>query len=1031
MGCYEVELATMKFRFSDGLYRIFGNEPQSFVPTMELIDARSHPDDAAPVRGILANAITNKSPYYYSRRIYRPDGEMRVIESHGKAQCDAEGNLVKFIGVVRDITEQKRSEALIRSITDTIPDVVMVIALPSRRIEFINRDPLQRAGYVPEEIMAMTTGERISAFIHPGDAGQLEEYYNRLEKLKGDAVATVEYRIRRKNGELAWLHLRGKVLYRDDKGVPTHTLQVGQNVTWRKIAEQELIEVKDQLARQANDRYRTLFNSMDEGYILVEVIFDEQDVPVDILYLEANPAAVKMAGTDLTGRHTSELDPDYERHWYEIFGRVARTGVGERHELSARPLNIYYDFYVFKPGAEKDNKVAAIYKDISGRKRREANAAFLLKLSDAMRPVADPLEVQSIAAKLLGKHLQASRVHYGEVNEACTHMFIHNDYTDGIVSLTGSFRLHDFSSPQILKLCNGETLVVSGSEQDTGIINNESYASAGIAAYVGIPLVKDGRLRAVLSIHQNKPRTWTQDEITLIRETAERTWASVERAQAEAALRASEKKYRIQLEHEVNQRTAELKESKQLLQTIYDSLTIGISILTPVYRNGAVEDFRIKLVNKELEKKTGRGDLAGKLYTKVFPSVRQAGLFDIMLRVMRTGTSESFEFHDTDKNTDKWYASMFVKTTDGLIATNADITSQKEAGRQLNEQLHFINQVTVTIPDMLSVMELDTHNMIYANTQPFLMNGFDFDRMKTLSVEQREQIIYPDDLKAVQDYFQNFRQYADDQIQSLEYRARNDDGAWMWYRVRGKVFKRDAQGHPVQCVNIVQNINELKVAEEELLNLKLRQQREIINAIILAQEQERQRIGEALHNGVAQLLYGIQTRMQLLRMTSEEDKKNIREILAIVSDAINDTRRISFELVPAVLKDYGIEVALRALFQKIIRDTPHIKLEAELDERLPEKLESAVYRIIQELVNNIIKHSQASDAVVRIRYENNTIALFVTDNGTGFDETERRTIHKGLGLQSIKNRVKLLEGSFTIESGPGGTAIYIVLPVEK
>jgi signal transduction histidine kinase len=228
------------------------------------------------------------------------------------------------------------------------------------------------------------------------------------------------------------------------------------------------------------------------------------------------------------------------------------------------------------------------------------------------------------------------------------------------------------------------------------------------------------------------------------------------------------------------------------------------------------------------------------------------------------------------------------------------------------------------------------------------------------------------------------------------------------------------------------DINEKKKAESELVELRLKQQREVLNAIILAQEEERERIGEALHDGVAQLLYGAQTRLQAMNPGLEEDKKNIREILAIISDAINDTRRLSFELIPAVLKDYGIEVALKTLFQRIIKDKPKIALHVKgLAKRLPEKLEYTIYRVVQELVNNILKHSKATEASVDIRFSRKIVHLTIADNGIGIREHAEERIYKGIGLQSIKNRVKLMEGSFKIQSSGAGTAIFISIPVNE
>jgi PAS domain S-box-containing protein len=128
------------------------------------------------------------------------------------------------------------------------------------------------------------------------------------------------------------------------------------------------------LAEQAlHQSYRTLFEAMDEGYLLADVIFDDEGRAADIQYVEANPAATRMIGQDLTGRRLSEASPDYEDYWYEIWGRVARTGKGERLERYAAPEGLWYDFYVFKPEPDNaaSNRVAVLFQDVSQRKQAE------------------------------------------------------------------------------------------------------------------------------------------------------------------------------------------------------------------------------------------------------------------------------------------------------------------------------------------------------------------------------------------------------------------------------------------------------------------------------------------------------------------------------------------------------------------------------------------------------------------------------------------------------------------------------------
>ena len=136
--------------------------------------------------------------------------------------------------------------------------------------------------------------------------------------------------------------------------------------------------------RGAEERYRKILVSMDEGYLLADVILDEETGrTVDIAYVESNPAAVRMVGTDPAGKRLSEISADYEPYWYETWGRVARTGRGERLAHYATPEGRWYDFYLFKPAPEDEasQRVAVFFHDATHRQRdetvlRESEARF-------------------------------------------------------------------------------------------------------------------------------------------------------------------------------------------------------------------------------------------------------------------------------------------------------------------------------------------------------------------------------------------------------------------------------------------------------------------------------------------------------------------------------------------------------------------------------------------------------------------------------------------------------------------------------
>jgi two-component sensor histidine kinase len=126
-------------------------------------------------------------------------------------------------------------------------------------------------------------------------------------------------------------------------------------------------------AEERNRRLLSVFDAMDEGYLLADVLFNEAGRAVDIAYVEANPAAIRMVGMDPTGRRLRDLSADYEDHWYDIWGHVAVTGRDERLERYVLPEGAWYDYFLFKPRPEdrESRRVAVLFQNASTRKTAE------------------------------------------------------------------------------------------------------------------------------------------------------------------------------------------------------------------------------------------------------------------------------------------------------------------------------------------------------------------------------------------------------------------------------------------------------------------------------------------------------------------------------------------------------------------------------------------------------------------------------------------------------------------------------------
>jgi two-component system CheB/CheR fusion protein len=246
-------------------------------------------------------------------------------------------------------------------------------------------------------------------------------------------------------------------------------------------------------------------------------------------------------------------------------------------------------------------------------------------------------------------------------------------------------------------------------------------------------------------------------------------------------------------------------------------------------------------------------------------------------------------------------------------------------------------------------------------------------------------------------------------------------------RIKAVVLRND-QGEPLKILGIDLDISEVKRLEEENLQMRLNQQKALLLGILDAQEEERGRIAESLHNGVGQLLFATKLNFdQVAKLVPKEVFKGANQLL---DEAIQETRRVSHELVPVALNEFGLAKSIQDLCQKYSQTRIRMHCEITgLESRLESHLEVAVYRICQELLTNVTKHAEATSADVLLVQEDDEIMLKVRDNGKGMSPEPGKPT--GIGLRTIEDRVKLLNGTFSLHTPDTGigTQVTIQIPI--
>jgi PAS domain S-box-containing protein len=249
-----------------------------------------------------------------------------------------------------------------------------------------------------------------------------------------------------------------------------------------------------------------------------------------------------------------------------------------------------------------------------------------------------------------------------------------------------------------------------------------------------------------------------------------------------------------------------------------------------------------------------------------------------------------------------------------------------------------------------------------------------------------------------------------------------------WFRLVATPLQEQEYGGAV-VMHI--DISDIRRLEQEKLKDITEEQKKITRAMLKGQEKERTRLGQELHDNISQLLAAIKMKLSFCLNHFDKAYPIIGECSEYVQEAIAEARNLSHKMVLPRFEENSFKHSLELLLQKYQNEERNIELEtSQMDEkRIAGEVKETLYRIVQEQLNNVEKHAQASQVFIQILTYPTYVAFIVKDNGVGFDINKKRN---GIGLANILNRAESYNGSVTILSEPGkGCSLFVEIPIVK
>ncbi|MDQ6609500.1 MAG: PAS domain-containing protein, partial [Bacteroidota bacterium] len=363
-----------------------------------------------------------------------------------------------------------------------------------------------------------------------------------------------------------------------------------------------------------------------------------------------------------------------------------------------------------------------------------------------------------------------------------------------------------------------------------------------------------------------------------------------------------------------------------------------------------------------------------------------------------------------------------------VIGATQDISAQKKTEEELYKSNERFDIMMMATNELLWDWDIKADQIYRSSGGVKKLYGLVNDN-SIKKIEGWLERVHPEDRHKLQQIFGQLEEAAHHQTFEVEYRFLKGNGEYSFIYNRGILLKDD-DGKPLRLIGAARDISQRKHLEAELLANELEHKKLINQATVDSQEQERGEIGKELHDNINQVLTTTKLYLELALVREEMTNELIIKSSKNISSVITEIRQLSRSLMDPSLGDLGIIDSVNDLIQDInLTRKVHVSLEidTQIENRLDKKQKLTLFRIIQESLNNAIRHAKAKFVSVNVSLQQEIVHLVVSDDGIGFN---LETAKKGAGLKNITNRVYLVNGKFSIDTEPGkGCKISISFPI--